>query len=98
MIDFKQKKGEIIIPVRVVPRASRNEISGEHGGALKVRITAPPVDGAANAELVVVLSKEFKVPKSSVEVVSGSTSRSKTIRISGLSDAAVIKLKHRLSG
>ncbi|HMT07444.1 MAG TPA: DUF167 domain-containing protein [Pyrinomonadaceae bacterium] len=69
------------ITVRVVPRASKSEVVGEIDGVLKVRIAAPPVDGAANAELVKLLAKHFSVSKSSVEIVSGATSKTKIIRI-----------------
>jgi uncharacterized protein len=74
---------EILISVRVVPRASRSEIVGLVDGVLKIRIAAPPVDGAANAELVKVLAKAFGVSKSSVGILSGETSKTKRIRISG---------------
>lgn len=74
----------MIFDVRVAVRASKSEIVGELGGALKVRIAAPPVDGAANAELVKLLSKTFNVSKSAVEIVSGQTSRTKQVKISDL--------------
>jgi uncharacterized protein (TIGR00251 family) len=69
--------------VRVVPRSSRSEIVGEHDGALRVRLASPPVDGAANDELVKLLAKEFGVAKSAVEITSGHTSKTKRIRVSG---------------
>ena len=71
--------------VRVVPRSSRSEIVGEHDGALKVRIASPPIDGAANAELIKLLAKKFGVSKSDVEIVAGETSKSKRIKITNLS-------------
>lgn len=74
--------GPVVLDVRVVPRASRSEIVGFHDGALKVRIAAPPVDGAANAELVKLLAKQFGVAKSDVEIIGGQASRNKRIRIS----------------
>ena len=81
MINFTEKNGVIIFNVRVVPRASRTEIVGEHDGALKIRIASPPVDGAANAELIRVLSKAFGVSKSEVEIVAGQASKTKQIKI-----------------
>lgn len=69
--------------VRVVPRASKSEVVGEHDGALKVRIALPPVDGAANEELVKLLAKSFGVSKSAVEIVSGRSSRTKQVRVKG---------------
>ena len=77
------------IVVRVVPRASRSEIVGMHDGALKVRIAAAPVDGAANAELVKLLAKSFGVAKSDIEIVAGGSSKTKRVRITGASNAAV---------
>ena len=67
--------------VRVVPRASRSEIVGLHNGALKIRVAAPPVEGAANDELVKFVAKKIGVPPSSVTLISGASSRSKTLRI-----------------
>jgi uncharacterized protein (TIGR00251 family) len=75
--------------VRVIPRAKKTETVGELDGALKVRISAPPVDGAANDELIRFLSKLLKVPRSAVEIVSGSASRTKRIRIVGIAADSV---------
>ncbi len=83
MISFTEKNGQIILTVRVVPRASKNEIVGCLDGALKVRVTAPPVDGAANAELVKILAKFFEVAKSAVQIVSGETAKTKQVEIKG---------------
>ncbi len=93
MIQFTEKDGAIIFAVRVVPRASRSEIVGELGGALKIKIHAPPVDGAANAELIKILSKRFDVPKSAVEILKGQTSKTKQVKIVGLSAANLPDLK-----
>jgi uncharacterized protein (TIGR00251 family) len=71
--------------VRVVPRASKDEIVGIHGDALKVRLTAPPVEGRANEALIAFLAKRLGVRKSQVEIVAGATSRRKMIRVIGLS-------------
>jgi len=80
---------EITIVVRVVPRASRSEIVGLVDGVLKVRIAAPPVDGAANAELMKVLAKAFGVSKSAVEILAGETSRTKRVHIAGAAAAKI---------
>lgn len=82
MIDFTEKDDDLIFHVRVIPRSSRSEIIGEYDGALKVKLNAPPVDGAANAELIKLLAKEFDVPRSQVEILSGNTSKSKQVKIS----------------
>jgi uncharacterized protein (TIGR00251 family) len=74
---------DLTLRILVQPRASRSEIVGPHGDALKVRLAAPPVDGAANEELVRLLAREYKVPKSAIEIVAGLSSRRKTIRIRG---------------
>ena len=85
MIDLLEKDGSIFFDVRVVPRASGTEIVGEHGGALKIRIAAPPVDGAANAELIRFLAKRFGIPRSNVEIVAGKSSKTKRVRIANVS-------------
>jgi uncharacterized protein (TIGR00251 family) len=84
LINYTEKDGAIIFSVRVAPRASKSEIVGAHDGALKLRIASPPVDGAANAELVKLLSKAFGVSKSEVEIIGGQASKMKQIKISNL--------------
>jgi hypothetical protein len=83
VINYTTQGDAITFSVRVVPRASRSEIVGEHDGSLRVRIAAPPVDGAANDELIRVLAKAFGVPKSKVEIVAGHASKLKQVRIVG---------------
>ncbi len=83
MINYSQKDGVLTFKVRVVPRASRSELVGEHDGALRVRIAAPPVDGAANDELVRLLARAFDVPRSAVGITAGHTSKLKTVRVAG---------------
>ncbi len=68
----------------VQPRASKTEVVGRHGDAIKIRVKAPPVDGAANEELIRFLAKRLKVPRRSIELVSGSSSRHKQIAIEGV--------------
>ena len=67
------------------PRASRTEIAGWHGDLIKIRVAAPPVNGAANEELIRFLAEYLRLPKSSVTVVAGHSTRRKTIAIHGLS-------------
>ncbi len=71
----------LLLAVYVQPRASRDEIAGLHGEALRIRIAAPPVDGEANAALCRFLADRFGVPKSAVSVESGESGRRKTVRI-----------------
>lgn len=92
MIQAVEKDGVITFLVRVVTRASRSEIVGEHDGALRVRIAAPPVDGAANDELVKVLAKAFAVPRSAITIATGQTSKLKTVKIQGGKPAILHKL------
>ena len=84
MLNITEKDGAVSFAVRVVPRASRSEIVGAVDGALKVRLAAPPVDGAANAELIKLFAKTLGVPKSDIEIASGQTSKSKKLRIAGV--------------
>jgi hypothetical protein len=70
--------------VKVHPRAKKNTITGELGDALKVSLTAPPVEGQANEACIEFFAKLLKVPRSSVTIASGQTSRNKVIRVAGL--------------
>ena len=93
MIQFSQDDRGITFTVRIVPRASSSEIVGEHDGALRIRIAAPPVEGAANRELVRVLAKRLKVPQNAVEIISGTSSRNKVIRLKGVTASALAPLQ-----
>jgi uncharacterized protein (TIGR00251 family) len=77
------------VSVHVQPRATRSEIVGVHGTALKVRLQAPPVDGAANEALVTLLAERLGVARRSVRVIAGATSRSKTVEVDGTTEHAV---------
>ncbi|MEO8433723.1 MAG: DUF167 domain-containing protein [Pyrinomonadaceae bacterium] len=81
MLKYTKQDGSVTFQVRVVPRASRSEIAGEHDGALRVRVTAPPVDGAANEEVKRLIARRLGVPRSAVEIVAGETSRLKRLRV-----------------
>ena len=72
--------------VRVTPRAKRNEIAGWRDGVLLVRVAAPPVEGKANASVLKLLAKRLRVPRSSLIVVQGESSRDKLIRIERLNE------------
>lgn len=84
MIKFTVKDASLTFAVRVQPRASQSAIAGEIDGALKVRLAAPPVEGAANEELIRFLSKLFGVPRPNVVIVSGATAKNKIMRVTGL--------------
>ena len=81
---FTENKDGITLTVRVIPRASRSEIVGEHGDALKIKLASPPVDGAANEELIKLLSKRLDVPRSDIEIVAGHTAKLKRLSIRGV--------------
>ena len=92
----------IVFKIFVQPKSSRNMIAGAHGDALKVKLTAPPVDNAANKLCVKYLAKCLKVPKSALEIVSGHTSRTKQLLLrnpDGPPDrAAITLLKKKVTG
>ena len=88
-LDVRTRDGGVRLRVHVQPRAASSELCGLHGDALKVRLNAPPVDGAANAALVELLASVLGVPRRAVRVVAGSASRAKTVEIDGVSVDAV---------
>ncbi len=88
----KGPEAPVSLSIRIQPRASKNEIVTMDSGGLKIRLTAPPVDGAANEALVKFLATTLSIPKSHVEIVSGHTSREKIVRISGISNAEMKRL------
>lgn len=91
VLELNEKKGAVTIKVRVQPRAPRTEIFGEHAGAIKLRVAAPPVDGKANEECRRYLAKLLKVSATSVEIISGESSRDKVIRVSNMSARRVLE-------
>ena len=89
---FAETNGGIILNVRAQPRSSRAGIDGCLGDAVKVRIRCAPVDGKANKELIETLADAFDVAKSAVSFVSGETSKTKRIRIVGVTAGKVREL------
>jgi uncharacterized protein (TIGR00251 family) len=85
MFRVEEREGSVRFTVRAQPRASRTEIAGAYGDSVKIRLTAPPVEGAANAELIAFLAKKLGVPKSAVRVVKGERGREKVVEVDGLS-------------
>jgi uncharacterized protein len=77
------------IPIRLQPRSRRSEVVGERAGAIVVRVTAPPVDGKANAALCALVADAAGVPPARVQVVRGQTARDKVVRVDGAEEAAV---------
>jgi uncharacterized protein len=93
VVELIEKEGAVSFKVRVQPRASRTEIAGEYGPAIKLRITAPPVDGKANEECRRFLAKIIGVGLPSIEIVSGDSSRDKVIRVH---DASLARVREAL--
>ncbi len=89
MLSITESNGRVRFSVRVQPRASKTEIAGTHGDALKVRLNAPPVDGAANEALVKFLAEIFAVARRDVRILAGESSRSKIVEIDGITARAV---------
>lgn len=81
--------GGVLIDVRVIPRAAQSGLAGTRDGALLVRLKAPPVEGAANAELVEVLARALGVPRRAVTIASGERARRKRVRVEGVTVDAV---------
>ncbi len=77
----------VVLTVRVIPRAAKSGLAGTRGDALLVRLRTPPVEGAANIELVDVLAKALNVPKRAISIVSGERSRQKRVHVSGIDPA-----------
>ena len=87
----------VTFAVKVHPRARKNAMTGVVGDALKLSLTAPPVEGRANQAVIEFFAELFEIPRSSVTIASGETSRNKTVRIAGVSKpAAVQKLAEKL--
>ena len=83
------------VDVRVIPRAGRSGVAGLRDGALLVRLAAAPVDGAANAELIDVLARALDRPRRDITIVSGERSRTKRVRVAGMSGPQVMALLGR---
>ncbi len=95
MLDIRESKLGVQLKIKVQPRAARNEISGVLDGALKVRITSPPVDGEANAACIKLFSTLLQTAKSNISIVSGETSRNKTLEVRGQS---AVQVRAKLEG
>lgn len=87
-----EREGSVRFTVHVQPRASRTEVAGVHGDALRIRLSAPPVDGAANAALVEFLADTFAIPRRAVRILAGDTSRAKLVELDGVTPDAVKRL------
>ncbi|MBU1743339.1 MAG: YggU family protein [Proteobacteria bacterium] len=84
MIPLRETETGVIFRIRVVPRASRSEVAGIQGDALKLRITAPPVEGKANEACITLLAELLGVKRTQVAIISGHASRTKTVAVEGV--------------
>lgn len=80
---FKENKNNLLVNVYIVPRSSRSEIVGIYNDCLKIKLKSPPVDGAANEELVRFLAEKLKVPKRNIEIIKGHRQKKKVVSIHG---------------
>ncbi len=91
MIPLHESRGAVTFAVKVHPRARKDAITGELGDALKLALTAPPVEGKANQACIEFFANLLKVPRSSVTIAAGQSSRNKIIRVTGLSATEIEK-------
>ncbi len=91
-MNLREHAGAVTFDVLVQPRASREKLGPLHDGRLKVSVTSPPVDGEANAAVIALLAKTLGVPKSAVEVIAGTSSRRKTVRVTGVGRTVIEEL------
>lgn len=89
MIPITETAKGVTFSIKVHPRARKNAITGVIGDALKLALTAPPIEGRANHAVIEFFAELFEIPRSSVTIASGETSRNKQVRITGLTRAAV---------
>src|SRR6267143_3200237 len=95
MLELRAQEGSVIFPVRVQPRASKDEIAGVMNGALKVRLRAPALEDRANESLCEYLAELLKTPKAAVRILSGHHSRSKRVEVRGVTEQQVLALVTR---
>jgi uncharacterized protein (TIGR00251 family) len=88
---LRETSGGTLLLVKLQPRASKNEIGGPLGDELKIKVTAPPVDAAANQALVELLAEKLECPRGKVELVRGHTSRHKTVMLHGFTPDEVLQ-------
>jgi len=82
----------VTIDILVQPRASRAKIGPMHDGRIKIAVTAPPVDGEANAAVIELFAKQLGIPRGNVEVITGASSRRKTLRIADVTEQQIAEL------
>ncbi len=96
MAVYRQSQDGLVLNVFIQPRASRNQVAGLHGEALKLRLTAPPVEGAANRMCIAFLAEMLDLPKSALEIVAGHANRHKQVRVRPVSGRSIEALKKKI--
>ncbi len=91
-LDIRETANGVRLLVHVQPRAARTEVAGLHGNALKIRVAAPPVDGAANEAVIEALADALEIPRKEIRIVGGTSSRRKVIEVNGVSASQVARL------
>ena len=91
MLHIREENGDVFFKVRVLPRASKDCVAGVYEDAIKIRLTAAPLEGRANEACRAFLAKTLGVPRFHVEIISGQTSRNKVIKVSGISPEKTLK-------
>ena len=94
---FKITGNDIVVKVKIIPGSSKNKIDGVYNDALKISITAPPVEGKANKKCIAYLAKYFDVAKSKIEIISGQTSKNKLIKIYDISQKEFLDKIEKIS-
>ena len=92
---FKQTKDGIIIQIKIAPNSSKNIITKDNTG-IKIKLTAQPIEGKANKALIEFLSKQLKIPKTSIEIIKGETSKEKTLLIKIFDDDKISLIRNIL--
>ena len=90
-LDLREDASGVVLKVSVQPRSSREEPAGLYNGALKLKLTAPPTEGAANEACLALLARLFEIPKSRVRILRGHRSRQKWVRMEGLTRAGIME-------
>src|ERR1022692_3933190 len=88
---LREQAGGVLLSVKLQPRASKNAIDEPLGGELKIKVTAPPVDAAANQALIDLLAEKLECSRGAISIVRGQTSRHKSVRITGLSAETILR-------
>lgn len=92
MLDIKETQNSVTFKVRLIPRSSRNAVLGEQEGALKIALSAPPVEGAANQALIKFLAEVLGVRKSAIKIMAGGKSKNKMVKVEGIKEVMVRNL------